>query len=226
MNIYFTAYSVNTKKYVTNINQNTTWKNSDIRHGKPWKRPGISSLCLSGNPVYCTVDNCEGAAADLNNDLVNVQNWANQWLINFSPPKTESLTISNKANLNLHPALFLNNFPVKEVQFHKHLGVTLTQSLRWNKHIDEVCSKCYKKLDLMKHLKFKLDRRSLETIYMSFILPSLDYGDYLYAGTYDSDLCKLDRIHVEAMRNVTGATARSNIILLYEETGWLKLSDR
>jgi hypothetical protein len=176
--------------------------------------------------LFVTVDNREEAAADLNNDLVNVQNWANQWLINFSPPKTESLTISNKANLNLHPALLLNNFPVKEVQFHKHLGVTFTQSLRWNKHIDEVCSKCYKKLDIMKHLKFKLDRKSLETIYMSFILPSLDYGDYLYAGTYDSDLCKLDRIHVEAMRNVTGATARSNIILLFEETGWFKLSDR
>ena len=48
----------------------------------------------------------------------------------------------------------------------------------------------------------------------------------LWAGTYDSDLCKLDAIQTEAMRIVTGATARSNIKLLQEETGWPTLDER
>ena len=78
----------------------------------------------------------------------------------------------------------------------------------------------------MRGLKYKLDRRSLETIYMSFIRPSIEYGDVLWAGTYDSDLCKLDIIQVDAMRIVTGATARSNINLLYVETGWPSLEQR
>ena len=116
--------------------------------------------------------------------------------------------------------------PIKEVKEHKHLGITLTQSLRWNKHIDEISSKCRKKLDIMKSVKWKLDRKSLETIFYSFVLPCMDYGDVLYAGTYDSDLCKLDKIFVDAMRIVSGATARSNIKLLHEETGWPTLSER
>ena len=59
----------------------------------------------------------------------------------------------------------------------------------------------------MKAMKWKLDKCSLETIYFSFILPTLDYGDILFAGTYNSDLCKLDRIHITATRIVTGAIA-------------------
>ena len=70
----------------------------------------------------------------------------------------------------------------------------------------------------MNALKWKLDGCSLETIYFSFILPTLDHGDILFAGTYDSELWKFDRIQVTGMRIVTGATARSNITCLCEET--------
>jgi hypothetical protein len=78
----------------------------------------------------------------------------------------------------------------------------------------------------MRGLKFKLDRRSLETIYMSFVRPCLEYGDVLWSGTYDTDLSRLDAMQVEAMRIVTGATARSNVDLLYEETGWPSFHER
>ena len=78
----------------------------------------------------------------------------------------------------------------------------------------------------MKKFKFELDRKSLETIYFSFIRPSMEYGDVLFAGTYDSDLCKLDRLQVDAMRIVTGATQKSNIALLYEDLDWTSLEVR
>ena len=144
----------------------------------------------------------------------------------IQPPKTEALIVSNKSDVHDHPTVYLNNTPIKEVKFHKHLGITLAHNLRWNKHIEILSTSCYKKLDLMKGLKFKLDRKSLETIFKSFILPCLDYGDILYSGTYDSDLNKLDKIQVEAMKIVTGATARSNIQLLFEETDWPSLASR
>ena len=54
----------------------------------------------------------------------------------------------------------------------------------------------------------------------------MDYGDILFAGTYDSACNKLDRLQVEAMRIVSGATARSNIKELFKETKWQPLSVR
>ena len=66
----------------------------------------------------------------------------------------------------------------------------------------------------------------MEAIYFSFIRPSLEYADVLWAGVNDNNTQKLNDIEVEAMRCITGATARSNIAKLREDCGWLSLSER
>ena len=144
----------------------------------------------------------------------------------FSAPKTKTMTISNKSNLHQHPDLHLEGHVIKRVDHHKHLGVILSHNLRWSSQISELVVKTSTKLDLMRGFKFKLDRRSLETIYTSFIRPCLEYADVLWASTYDSDLMKLQVVHIDAMRIVTGATEKSNIRNLYEETGLISLQER
>ena len=176
--------------------------------------------------LYISVDNRNDAAEMINRDLANVQSWADQWLITFSPPKTKTLLISNKSTINAHPDLILQGHIISSVPQHKHLGIVLNHNLRWNAHINDVVARCTKKINLMKQFKFELDRKSLEIIYLSFIRRSVEYGDVLFAGTYGSDLCKLDRLQVEAMRIVTGATEKSNINLLYEDLGWSYLETR
>ena len=79
---------------------------------------------------------------------------------------------------------------------------------------------------MLKSLKFSLDRKSLETIFVSFIRPSIEYANTLWAGAYEKDLIKLDSLEVEKMRSVTGATSGSNIANLYRDTGWVPLHDR
>ena len=67
---------------------------------------------------------------------------------------------------------------------------------------------------------------NLETIFVSFIRPSLEYANTLWSGAYEKDLIKLDSLEVEATRSVTGATSGSNIANLYRDTGWVPLHDR
>ena len=52
------------------------------------------------------------------------------------------------------------------------------------------------------------------------------YGVEIWGGSFDSHLLKLEQIIVDGMRLVTGATARSNIANLFEETSWQSFSDR
>ena len=81
-----------------------------------------------------------------------------------------------------------------------------------------------KRLYIIQSFKFKLDRNSLERFYLSFVLPILEYGDIVWSGACDHDLDKLDKVHVRAMRLITGATERSHTHILYEDLGWHKLS--
>ena len=35
-------------------------------------------------------------------DLIMIRDWAHQWLVTFSPPKTESMLVSKQEGLGLH----------------------------------------------------------------------------------------------------------------------------
>ena len=82
-------------------------------------------------------------------------------------------------------------------------------------HIHEIAVKAPQQLNAMQPLKHKLDRSSLETMYKSFVLPVMEYAVAVWGGSYDSDILKLELIHVNGMCLVTGATAWSNIANLY-----------
>ena len=78
----------------------------------------------------------------------------------------------------------------------------------------------------MRKLKFKLDRKSLETIYLTFIRPLLEYGDVIWDNCTQYEKDELDKIQNEAARIVTGTTKLVSIISLYNETCWETLERR
>ena len=72
----------------------------------------------------------------------------------------------------------------------------------------------------MRKLKFKLDRRSLQTIYFSFIRPLLEYADVVWDNCTQYEVNDLEKIQNEAARIVSGATKLVSINSLLLETGW------
>lgn len=78
----------------------------------------------------------------------------------------------------------------------------------------------------MRKLKFELDRKSLETIYFTFIRPLLEYGDVIWDNCTQYEKQELDKIQIEAARIVTGTTKLISIQSLYEEIKWETLETR
>lgn len=164
------------------------------------------------------VDNREETADLINEDLEAIDAWSKQWLVNFSASKTKSLIVSTKKDSADNPPVTFNGQLIDEVKAYTYLGVKLAYNLRWNQHINDISLKARKKLNAMMQFKYKLDRKSLQTMYDSFVRPTMEYAQVVWGGTYDSDMVKLERIQVDALRVITGATARSNIANLYKDT--------
>jgi hypothetical protein len=177
--------------------------------------------------LYIEVDDPDAAAVAINRDLEHIQNWADRWLITFSPPKTEDMLISNKRP-RPHPDLTLDGQPIKRVETHKHLGVHLTKDLSWKTHADETAKKANKCLGVIRPLKHRLDRRSLETLYTSYVRPVIEYADAVWDVPDDHRhmLKTLDKVQKEAAKVVSGATARCTTEELHTELGWEPLSRR
>ena len=120
----------------------------------------------------------------------------------------------------------MSNQEITEVNFHKHLGIFFSNDCTWHKHIDYIKEKAWKRVNVMRRLKFQLDRKALEKIYTSFIRPILEYGNEIWANCTQYENDELEQIQLEAARIATGATKLISIDNLYREIGWETLDAR
>ncbi len=137
-------------------------------------------LFADDTSLYIVVNNPIEAAELLNNDLETITDWANQWIVRFNPSKTENLLISRKTNRINHPPILMQEQRIEEVTEHKHLGIFFSKDGTWHAHIDYIKAKAWKRTNIMRKLKFRLDRKALTSIYIAFIRPVLEYADVVW----------------------------------------------
>ena len=183
-------------------------------------------LFADDTSLFIIVDNPVTAADSLNTDLTKISQWAATWLVTFNPAKSEALLFSRKLNRPQHPPLYMQNHLISEVDVHKHLGLYFTNDCTWHNHINYIKEKAWHRLNIMRKLKFKLDRKSLETIYLTFIRPLLEYGDVIFDNCTQYEKQELDKIQNEAARIATGTTKLVSLATLYNEIYWETLELR
>ena len=115
---------------------------------------------------------------------------------------------------------------ITDVESHKHLGIYLSNDCTWHKHIEYIKEKAWTRINVMRKLKYELDRQSLETIYLTFIRPVLEYANVAWDNCTHYEKVELEKIQNEAARIVTGTTKLVSIHALYEEIGWDTLDSR
>ena len=163
-------------------------------------------LFADDTSLYIVVDNPVQSSLTINNDLNTIHMWAKSWLVDFNPNKTESLLLSRKNIKPFHPPIKMNNIEIQNVVDHKHLGVTFSNDAKWNSHITLTVSKAWKRIGLLRSLKFHLNRSCLEKIYIAFIRPVLEYSDSVWDNCSQEQKLSIESIQTEAARIVTGAT--------------------
>ena len=110
-------------------------------------------------------------------DLDTISKWAIDWLVDFHPRKTVSVLVSKNANQIAHTPLRMNNTVLSNSSYHKHLGITLSNTCDWTEHISQISKMAWVRINLLRALKFRIHRNALERIYFAFIRPLLEYSD-------------------------------------------------
>ena len=122
-------------------------------------------------------------AGIINHDTQLLPKWARQWLVTFNPLKTEAVLFTLK-QINILPQLIFDNIPINFVDSHKHLGVTCTFSStgQWHSHIENIVRSATKIMGIMRKLKYSISRNALNQMYMSFLLPVVEYASVVLDG--------------------------------------------
>ena len=109
---------------------------------------------------------------------------------------------------------------IAETTSHKHLGLTFSSTCTWNEHVNNISLKAWTRVNLLRALKFRVSRKSLEKLYISFIRPLLEYSDSVWDNCSSESKKQLEAIHTESARIVSGATKLCSIDKLFVELGW------
>ena len=126
---------------------------------------------------------------------------------------------------DLDPIL-LNNTPIVEVDSARNLGITLSNNLSWDNHIDKICIKASRRLTILSRCRSILPRLSLESLYIAMIRPIFEYGDIIYDNTTLKNKIKLDNLQRKAAIICTGAYRHTETQSLLHELAWEPLANR
>ena len=134
--------------------------------------------------------------------------------------QAQEVIFSRKTSKISHPTTTFSTVPVGRTSCQKHLDLHLDEKSSFNQHIKIKISKANKGIGIIKMLLHILPRKSLLTIYKSFIRPHLDYCNVIYDQPNNEIFrTKIERIQYNAALAITGAIRGTSQIKLYKELG-------
>ena len=182
----------------------------------------LTRLFADDSSLFVSASNLRDIEGLLNHDLILVSSWAQQWLVNFNPNKTEAMFFSFRQT-DEFPTLVFDGVDIKFVPNHKHLGLIFSDNMKWNAHIESILDRASRMIGIMRKLKYVFTRRALNQTYISFIRPVLEYASIVWDGCTVEQRNSLEKLQNEVARIVTGLTKSVSLDRLYNECGWQPL---
>ena len=140
-------------------------------------------------------------ALTLQRDLDKLSQWEQLWKMAFHPDKCYVLTISR----NKTPVKFkycLHGHVLESVDQAKYMGVTISDDLKWESHIN-ICGKANMTLGFLRR-NLNIGSTSVkEQAYKSLVRPSLEYACSVWDPHLKSDINKIEMVQRRAARYLT-----------------------
>ena len=164
-------------------------------------------------------------ALTLQRDLDKLSQWEQLWKMAFHPDKCNVLTISR----NKTPVKFkycLHGHVLESVDQAKYMGVTISDDLKWESHIN-ICGKANMTLGFLRR-NLNIGSTSVkEQAYKSLVRPSLEYACSVWDPHLKSDINKIEMVQRRAARYLTNRQRNtSSVGDMLQHLEWRSLEDR
>ena len=161
---------------------------------------------------------------NINNELVNVDNWmrANKLSINYT--KTHYIIFSRK-KCQYNFRLCCGGFCLERVASTKYLGVVVDEKLNWSHHINYIHSKLCRASYIISKLRHYVNTDTLKMIYYSLAYPHLSYCISAWGGAPNSLLRPLNVVQNKIVRLITFSDFSSHAPPLFHKLQLLTITD-
>ena len=164
-----------------------------------------SEIRLFANDCVCyrEIKN-EEDTLNFQRDIDRLGSWARKWGMRFQPVKCNMMQLTNKRSSKKQANYTLEGTVLENVESIKYLGVTITNDLKWNTHISNVCTKANRTLGFLRRNLYSCPPDVKEAAYKGLVQPVLEYGSSVWDPHTLGLQEELEKVQNRAARFVTG----------------------
>ena len=138
--------------------------------------------------------------ASLQNDILSLMKWSNDWQLKFNTSKCGVLHIGKN---NVENEYFTDVFKKNKLvttQSEKDIGVTFTNNLDFDVHINNIVKKANQVMGLIRRSFSHLDKEMFINLYKSLVRPHLEYANVIWHPIYKKQLKLLEDVQRRATK--------------------------
>ena len=151
----------------------------------------------------------------LQRDIDRLGSWARKWGMRFQPVKCNMMQLTNKRSSKIQANYTLEGTVLENVESIKYLGVTITNDLKWNTHISNVCTKANRTLGFLRRNLYSCPPDVKEAAYKGLVQPVLEYGSSVWDPHTLGLQEELEKVQNRAARFVTGYNCTTDTTVFY-----------
>ena len=237
--------SVSTKSNLTSLPSSVDWGVPQgsvlgpilfIMYMKP-----LNSICQT-HSIQCQsfADDSQIHSSSSANDVTNafdktqkcyddIKDWMNMNKLKLNDDKTELLLIhSNHKTLSkeLPSSIIIGNSNISFSKNAKNLGITLSDTLSLETHVNNTCRSAYAELRKIANIRPYLTLHATKILVCALVLSKLDYCNALYYSLPAKVIYKLEKVQNSAARVIFQSKKRDHITPYLQKLHWLPVSYR
>lgn len=166
----------------------------------------------------------DGLVSLANDALAEVSAWSKRNSLKINTKKTQAIIFRTRNRvIELTKKLYLDNDEISVVREIKALGVTFTETLSWNKHVQNVCNKLNSVTALINKNRQILPVKAKRLIYNGLFLSTLNYCHLVWGTTSSDNLKKLGICQKRAIRAIANVPYATHTAPYFEAYNILKV---
>lgn len=146
----------------------------------------------------------------------------NSMVINSS--KTKAILFRPKSkNASITAPLLYNSTNIEFVTSFKTLGVTFSEHMTWEHHINLVCTKLARAVGVVQRHRFILPTKVKLLLYNSLFYSHISYGYLVWGTTGLTNLEKIHRLQKKMMRAICNSPYQSHSSPIFRKLSVIKI---
>ena len=161
-------------------------------------------------------------------DLSAAQNWFQTNKLHVNVKKTQWMLFGTQQRLKQvdNCSIFLGENKLERVYDYKYLGVKMDSNLRWDVHIECMCTKISQRLGVIQRVHKYVDHCVAKMLYNSLVLSVFDYCDIIYGSCCDTLKHRLQKLQNRGARLLLHLNNRSHVLPMLNQLKWLDIDSR